>query len=92
MFVNDPTNIRRLFLGNKLRVKFLSLTFAPMSKRKIDTVERVRAKLQGANLSAVARDNAMSVRQVRNIRDRKTLKPLWDTMVKLTAYFGVPMG
>jgi len=77
---------------NNLPDQMLRTKFAPMSKRKIDTVERVRAKLQGANLSAVARDNAMSVRQVRNIRDRKTLKPLWDTMVKLTAYFGVPMA
>ncbi len=72
-------------------MKFLSHTFAYMAKKSKDTVELIRAALKGMNLSEVARDNEMSVRQIRNIRDAKTKRPLWDTMVKLSKYLKIPL-
>jgi len=79
------------FLGNNLPKKFLSHTFAHMAKKSKDTVELIRSALKGMNLSEVARQNGMSVRQVRNIRDAKTKKPLWDTMVKLSKCLKIPL-
>ena len=75
-----------------MRKKFLSHTFASMSTKPDQTIDRIRRKLKGANLSEVARQTNMSVRQVRNIRDAKTKKPLWDTMVALSSYLNVPLG
>lgn len=79
------------FLGNNLPKEILFHTFAHMAKKSKDTVELIRAALKGMNLSEVARDNGMSVRQIRNIRDAKTKRPLWDTMVQLAGYLKIPL-
>lgn len=57
-----------------------------------DILQRIRKALKGANLSHVARETNMTVRQVRNIRDGVTKGPRWDTVTRLAKHLKLPIG
>lgn len=63
-----------------------------MTKKKLDTMGRIREALHKANLTHVHQATGLTIQQVRNIRDGVSTDPRWSTVQKLAEHLDLAIG